>query len=470
METGAMSQMIAILGVSHKDVESGAFWRWIQNAHRLNTDINKVVCVFTQKAWGIEPPHGVIQFQCFRLHDECENGYPRSASHLFQRSIEHAEKTYPGRPILWLECDAIPTHEGWLEAIEVEYESCGAKFMGHLEPNIRPPHMAGCGVYPPNWRELAPSLGRVIDAPDIPSWGHGKGQAWDTFAAHEIYPRAAQAETIKQVWNCPPFTRAMMPMIEGVSLFHPSKDGRLIALLDGTTKEPEPIDVVYPVKAHGWWEHELMWSLRSLEKHAAHLIRDVYVIGDVPAWYTGKAIPFNSRETGNADQVRKLLEVVAYPEISERFLWANNDFICQSEPDLSIVAHMRGKPTSPRVGGHKTYMANTVAILDWMNRPCTRDFELHVPMPMTKTNVRDMAGLITMGNIAFRTLYGNLYCSDSVPMNDVKLRNWRQKPQPEWTWFSTDDALFEARGSDMQKYLNDLCPTPSRWERSSSQP
>ncbi len=477
-----MNTLIGVLGVSHKDMESGAAIRWLNHAEFLGTDMNRVFVVFTRMAaahtlralpagqsWPLThpPENGIV------LEDECENGYPRSASHLFLRSLEWAEKNHPGSPVLWLECDTVPLHKGWLETIETEYLSCGSPFMGHLEPDIRPPHLAGCGVYPPNWRELAPSIASCHEAPDIASWGPGNGQAWDTYCAHEIYPQAVQARSIKQIWNCPPFTKGMMPLLEGVSLFHPSKDGRLIAILNGTTTDPDPIDLVYPVKAGGWWENELRWSLRSIEKHAGHLVRDVYVIGDKPDWYTGKYVPHESikNDPPNPDQLRKLRVAVDQQGLSEDFLWMNNDFYCQHEPDFSLKAHMLGKPTQVRMPQYRGNTLNAMEILKWSNTQhytnytTDRDFELHVPMLMNKSRVREMfREYIPFGHVAFRTLYGNLFYKESVPMVDVKIRHWRNKPDPSWTWFSTDDSLFESRGSDYMLFMESAFPLPSRWE------
>lgn len=461
-----MNPLIGVLGVCHKDIESEAYLRWLTHALDMGTPLNRLVFFFTQRAWDMFTPHGTTPFQCFRLHDECESGYPKSASHLFQRSLEWMEKIHPESPILWLECDAIPTHRGWLEAIEAEYRTSTAPFMGHLEHHVRPAHMAGCGVYPPNWRQIAPSIARCVDAPDD-NWGHGKGAAFDTFCAAEIYPQAVQAATIKQHWNCPPFTRGMLPMIEGVSLFHPSKDGRLIALLNGTSKDPIPIDLVYPVKAQGWWENELRWSLRSIEKHAGHLVRDVYVIGDVPYWYKGKTIPFESipGDSPNADQLRKLFTAAKHPGLTDDFVWMNNDFYCQHEPDLSMRTHMLGKPTQVRMPNYRKYYENAIAILKWNKAEHDKDFELHAPMPMNKGLVQKMEAITPFGDVAFRTLYGNLFHHDSVPMKDGKMRNWRTPPDGTQTWFSTDDSIFEARGSDFAMHMELTYVNPSRWEQ-----
>ena len=458
-----MKPLIAILGVSHKDVEAAS--RWANHCIRhATTDTSRVFMALTQRAFARrEEIFGGID--SFLLPDECEDGYPKSASHLFLRSLEWAEKAHPGSPVLWLECDAIPLHKGWLEAIEADYLGCGSPFMGHLELKVSPPHMAGCGVYPPNWRELAPSIAACVEAPDK-SWGVGKGQAFDTFCAPEIMPHAAQAKSIKQIWNCPPFVPGMMHLLDGISLFHPSKDGRLMSIVQGTYEERVGVyDLVYPCTGAAWDHMELMWSLRSIEKNAADLVRDVYVIGPTPEWYNGKTIQYQRMDgdSGNADQLRKLLAAAAHPDVSPEFVWMNTDFYCQHRPDFTAKAHLAGRPN--RNGQYRVYMDNAVSMLSWRRVPGPyRDFELHTPMLMDKANVCEMGATLPFGNVAFRTLYGNLYVKDSIPMHDVKIRDVGVKPQPDWTWFSTDDNLFTDRRRGYDLFMETLFPLPSKWE------
>ena len=458
-----MKPLIAILGVSHKDVE--ATQQWLGLAKSLGTDMTRIWVAVTHKAEEIAEYKWRVPCQAFTIPDECEDGYPKSASHLFLRSLEWAETNHPGSPVLWLEADAIPLHQGWLEAIERDYYAKGLPFMGHLELKVMPPHMAGCGVYPPNWRQLAPSIARCVEAPDK-GWGPGNGQAWDTYCAGEILPYATQADTIKQIWNCPPFVPGMMKLLDGVSLFHPSKDGRLISILNGTYAEKEgAYDLVYPCTGEGWDHMELMWSLRSIEKYAADLVRNVYVIGPAPAWYNGLTIQHErvDGDSGNADQLRKLIAAAQHPDVSEDFVWMNTDFYCQHRPDFEARSYLASKVM--RNGQHKGYMNNTVLALRWQNvEGPYRDHELHVPMLMNKQHVITMASMVPFGDIAFRTLYGNLFVKDGAPMHDVKIRDAGTYPNEDWTWFSTDDNLFANRSRQYDLFMESKYPLPSKWE------
>jgi hypothetical protein len=145
---------------------------------------------------------------------------------LFLRAFEFAERVHPHEPILWLEADTLPMWPGWRQKIKEEYLKHGRPFMGYIERAHGFAHMAGCGVYPSDWRTRAPLLANVLAAPDV-FWGKGLGQAFDTYAAPEIVPQAAHSKTIQQIW------RPSLPMTldwlrrniaPGVALFHQVKD------------------------------------------------------------------------------------------------------------------------------------------------------------------------------------------------------------------------------------------------------
>jgi hypothetical protein len=134
------------------------------------------------------------------LKDEDETGYPKSASHLFLRSMEHCEQTHPGEPVMWLETDTLPMQLNWRKTIAEEYAACGKPFMGHIETGHGETHLAGCAVYPADWRTRAPRLTSVLTAPDI-FWGKGLGQAFDTWASSETVPQSHPARSIQQIWR-----------------------------------------------------------------------------------------------------------------------------------------------------------------------------------------------------------------------------------------------------------------------------
>ncbi len=228
--------MIAVLGVSNKDFQQAVKWlRWVSalsKSEAVGGDYPVsllIVCVkafhayqtqLLREAVGNMRPHWAV------LEDENEVGYPKSASHLFLRAMEHCEKHHPTEPILWCEADTVPMRSGWREEIAAEYAQCGKPFLGVIERGHGFAHMAGVGVYPPDWRKKAPLLGDILNAGDV-FWGKGLGQAFDTYAAPQTVPQCAEAKTIQQIWRPRlPITEAWMRanVRPEVALFHQCKD------------------------------------------------------------------------------------------------------------------------------------------------------------------------------------------------------------------------------------------------------
>lgn len=223
--------MIAVLGVCKKEQQQAAQWlSWCSYLHPIPLVVS---CTRSVDIEALRPRAPWATFA--HIPDEQERGYPGSASHLFVRSLEYAEKHHAGDPVLWLETDAIPLKRGWFDEIAQEYAMCGTPFMGHLEPFNYRPHMAGVGVYSPEWRRLSPRLARAHLAPDTPAFGPGKGQGWDTYAGRDILPQASQAKTIQQVWR---WDGDITKIWTSTALFHQDKGHKLIKLLGGSGHTP----------------------------------------------------------------------------------------------------------------------------------------------------------------------------------------------------------------------------------------
>lgn len=225
--------MIFCLGVSHKDDAQAI--RWLNHVAALekreSPDQPSLIVVTTQAVPAVSVRDmqrtGASVRDWHRCEDSDESGYPKSASHLFLRSLEHCERTYPGEPVFWLEPDTLPMRRGWRSEIAAEYAACGKPFMGQIERGHGAAHLCGCAMYPPDWRTLAPSLATVLTAPDI-FWGKGLGQAFDTWASPETVPQTHECRSFQQVWRPPlPITREWLrrSVRQDVALFHQCKDG-----------------------------------------------------------------------------------------------------------------------------------------------------------------------------------------------------------------------------------------------------
>lgn len=232
------------MGVSHKDVWQA--YHWLRWNRWLDDEPMEMVVVMSQMAQNFGPGRDLINwFQhgrsnalavIVRCPDQDEGGYPRSASHLFLRTLENCEQLFPGRAILWCEPDTVPLGPGWFDRIADEYVRCGHPFMGQRIKHAGSAggsHMMGNSVYPANWRELAPRIASTLQAPDTALWGEGKGQPWDVWAAAETTRDLHETNQIQQIFNCTPWTQDNLNRLSPTAqLFHRCKDGTLIAELD----------------------------------------------------------------------------------------------------------------------------------------------------------------------------------------------------------------------------------------------
>gem|GEM_PF-4227381 len=203
--------VILAIGVCHRDVELAALWlRWVCFLGTLHSNAeSKCLVTYTKRAAPkidalkkclVGTDRGEFATWFEELPDERESGYPGAASHLFLRTLEIAEKQFPGAAVLWCEPDTVPLRPTWFAEIEAEYQTCGKPFLGS-KVGTRFPHCAGNSVYPADWRKRAPSIANVLSAPDFKLWGPGKGQPWDVDCRDETTPQMAESTLWHHVWK-----------------------------------------------------------------------------------------------------------------------------------------------------------------------------------------------------------------------------------------------------------------------------
>lgn len=234
-------KIIVALGVSHRDADLAALWlRWV-NFLCTQTDgdnrENVLLIVHTKRAAEkmalvtsslVGVCTGEFLTAVVECPDEDESGYPKSASHLFLRTLEIAEARWPGAAVFWAEPDTVPMRPTWFKEIAAEYESCGRPFLG-MKVGTQFPHLSGNAVYPGNWREVAPSIANVLNAPDYRMWGPGKGQPWDVYCRGETTPQMAESNIMFQVWKeRDPRPTRLKDIPKRAAFFHQDKAGALI--------------------------------------------------------------------------------------------------------------------------------------------------------------------------------------------------------------------------------------------------
>lgn len=166
----------------------------------------------------------------------CENapkGWPMGANAMWLRAAEHCNDI--DKPFLFLEPDAIPMREKWMDELQDAYAKCGKPFMAFHYPNHTPGSpsvmMSGIAVYPAHaigWKQTVAA------------------EAFDVALSRYVMNECAHTELIQHVWgenNLPPIfvlqkrpsqpknALALSDINPKAAIFHRNKDGSLIQLL-----------------------------------------------------------------------------------------------------------------------------------------------------------------------------------------------------------------------------------------------
>jgi FkbM family methyltransferase len=178
--------------------------------------------------------------QCFdqatRLTAGAEiDGWPEGANYFFRIAASWVEQQGGRCPYyMWLEPDAIPLREGWLDQIVAEYLRAKRPFMGdRVQVGDIPLHMSGVGIYPSPLHRFS---GEAYRAAEI---------AFDMAGKDQIVPQAFFTKLIEHAWKHPGFTmkdELRTQIRPEAVLFHASKDGSLIDILrDSSTQSRQQI-------------------------------------------------------------------------------------------------------------------------------------------------------------------------------------------------------------------------------------
>lgn len=220
-------------------------------------------------------------------------------------------------------------------------------------------------------------------------------------------------------------------------------------------------DVVYVVRP-GEKNEELRYSLRSL-RNLPH--GKVWIAGYCPSWVTGVgAIPVSTRPGGHRSAKANLTAACEHPEVSESFVYFNDDFFVMQPMDKVPVMH-RG-PVSDLVGN--TQMLNAYTRASRLTLEILRSkgiaeplmYDLHAPMTVTKHGMLEALALCSSQMIQERTMYGNLNSVGGELARNHKVRT--QKGWQSWPFVSTNDASF--RGNPVGKFIRAAFPDQSEYE------
>ncbi|CAM5476931.1 MULTISPECIES: hypothetical protein [Streptomyces] len=190
----------------------------------------------------------------------------------------------------------------------------------------------------------------------------------------------------------------------------------------------ELADLVVPVR-EGANNEPLRYALRSWAANLPH--RHVWIVGFRPWWAAGaRHIPThqrgNSRYANTTSAMRAACE---HPEVSDPFIWCNDDFfVMRPQPEQLPVYH-RGPVREleaqfgPRSTAYLAEMRRTRDFLVGLGHDDPVSYDLHVPLPVEKTGMLLALDTAPGHDAHKRTVFGVLNGIGGTAMADVKVQH-----------------------------------------------
>ena len=235
----------------------------------------------------------------------------------------------------------------------------------------------------------------------------------------------------------------------------------------------EGTDIVIPYLL-GKSSEELRYCLRSIEKHLKG-VRDIYIIGNKPKWLRGVIVlPF----TDNPDRkfkewniMAKITEAVMNPDVSEDFLFMNDDhFLLKDFEASEFPIYYKGllqdtmkknQPPYRSTLNHSRKLLESKGILPL-------DFDVHCPHLINNRKFMDAMCDHSVdwkieNGYALKSLYFGLSGISGEQITDCKLHrrpvNENKKRLEGRSFFSTSRDYPE-----IVSLLQELYPNPSKYE------
>jgi len=214
---------------------------------------------------------------------------------------------------------------------------------------------------------------------------------------------------------------------------------------------------------------ELRYSLRSIEENMPE--GRVWVVGHRPIWYIGDFIPVDDIG-GKFDNIVNCIKTVSENnDISDNFILMNDDFFALNPIDK--LKNYHGGLLENKITRYKELrMApKYIRLLELTLKQLKEngisnpiDYDIHVPIIMNKTILKDAI------NLAFfpRSAYGNLAKLEAIKITDVKIYsngekiNWHEIINNDFV--STEDNSFISLKNNI---LDKMFDKPSQLENPS---
>lgn len=230
-----------------------------------------------------------------------------------------------------------------------------------------------------------------------------------------------------------------------------------------------------------WLNNELRYSLRSVEKHLKG-VRDVYIVGEKPSWLKNVIhLPFvDALMWKEINIFRKILHVSEHSDISQNFLFMNDDHFILSDFDAQNFPFYYKNTLDDAIarkygeGRYKRALVNTRDAL--MKRGYTRyNYDGHCPIIYNRQNIIKLSNMydwnpdnVGPGYVG-KSLYGNTFEVKGEYSVDCKIHMQMYPDEifnviKDKKFFSIGNAILQPTPEDLTTVMEQLYPNKSKWE------
>lgn len=203
------------------------------------------------------------------------------------------------------------------------------------------------------------------------------------------------------------------------------------ALADRMTAGTDCLSVVIPYCKEQAQGNELLFAIRSWFKNARFPFR-IFIIGDAEDWMDGENLTWldcpRISDIPSVDTLQKLWVAVNEPEITEHFIWTNDDIYLVnpvSYPHI-VLPKVLGTLNPAAYNGHyRAAMERTIDLLTKTGKPIL-NYGTHTPVVFKKSN---LTHLLPESDLQAKTgvLFTSLYFNSVNTAHPARL-DWRTDP------------------------------------------
>ena len=204
-----------------------------------------------------------------------------------------------------------------------------------------------------------------------------------------------------------------------------------LTVSEGKATESPHLSVVIPYCKEYAQGNELLFAIRSWYKNARFPFH-IFVIGDAEDWMDGENVTWidcpRVSDIPSVDTLHKLWVAQNNPEVTERFIWSNDDIYLVnpvSYPHI-VIPKVLGKLNPAAYNGHyRAAMERTIEMLTEAGLPLL-NYGTHTPVVFKKSN---LSMLLPADDLQAKVgvLFTSIYFNQVNTAHPVRL-DWRTDP------------------------------------------